>query len=176
MTLAPIAALAGIAVAQLTEMPPSGGPEVPFVATPLEVVDEMLRLARVGPEDVVFDLGCGDGRIVIRAAEKHGARGVGIDIDGRLIAVARDTAARAGVSGRVEFREEDLFGADLRDATVVTLFLFRRVNLQLRPKLLSELLPGTRIVSHQFDMGDWKPDRTVTFRGRKLYLWTVPAR
>ena len=169
-----LVALAALVAAQLAETPPVGGREVPFVSTPIEVVDEMLRLAGVGPGDVVYDLGCGDGRIVIRAAQARGARGVGVDVDGRLIAEARDAAARAGVADRVEFRELDLFSTDLREATVVTLYLFRRMNLQLRPKLLTELRPGARIVSHQFDMGDWKPDRIATVRGRKVYLWTVP--
>jgi SAM-dependent methyltransferase len=169
-----LVALAAHAAAPHAETPPVGGPEVPFVSTPIEVVDEMLRLAGVGPGDIVYDLGCGDGRIVIRAAQARGASGVGVDVDGRLVAEAREAAARAGVADRVEFRELDLFSADLRDATVVTLYLFRRMNLQLRPKLLAELRPGARIVSHQFDMGDWKPDRTVTVRGRKVYLWTVP--
>ncbi|WP_242342634.1 SAM-dependent methyltransferase [Anaeromyxobacter terrae] len=173
MTL--VALVAALAAAQLAETPPSGGPEVPFVTTPLEVVDEMLRLAGVGPGDVVYDLGCGDGRIVIRAARDRGAHGVGVDVDGRLVAEAREAAARAGVADRVEFREQDLFGVDLRHATVVTLYLFRRLNLQLRPKLLAELRPGARVVSHQFDMGDWKPDRIIDVGGHRLYLWTVPA-
>jgi SAM-dependent methyltransferase len=167
--------LVALSVSQLGELPPVVGPEVPFVATPMEIVDEMLRLAAVGPNDVVYDLGCGDGRIVLRAAERHGARGVGVDVDGRLVAEATEAAARAGLASRVQFREHDLFAADLREATVVTLYLFRRMNLQLRPKLLRELPPGARVVSHQFDMGDWKPDRVVEVRGRKLYLWTVPA-
>jgi SAM-dependent methyltransferase len=175
MTPGTVAALAALSIAQLSETPPVAGPEVPFVATPVEVVDAMLRLAKVGPRDVVYDLGCGDGRIVIRAAQL-GARGVGVDVDGRLVAEAREAAARAGVAERVEFREQDLFGADLHDATVVTLYLFRRMNLELRPKLLAELRPGARVVSHRFDMGDWKPDRTVTAAGRPIHLWIVPER
>jgi SAM-dependent methyltransferase len=172
---AALLAAAALATAQLGETPPVAGPEVPFVATPVEVVDEMLRLAGVGPADVVYDLGCGDGRIVIRAAQKHGARGVGVDVDGRLVAEAQAAAARAGVADRVELRQQDLFGVDLREATVVTLYLFRRVNLELRPKLLAELRPGARVVSHQFDMGDWKPDRTVNVGSSKIFLWTIPA-
>jgi SAM-dependent methyltransferase len=175
MSSAMLAAAAALTLAQLGETPPVAGPEVPFVATPMEVVDEMLRLAGVGPGDVVYDLGCGDGRIVLRAAEKHGARGVGVDVDGRLVAEAGEAAARAGLAGCVEFRQQDLFGVDLSEATVVTLYLFRRMNLELRPKLLAELRPGARVVSHQFDTGDWKPDRTVTVRGKKLFLWTIPG-
>jgi len=175
MTPAALASLGFMALGQLTELPPTAGPEVPFVATPTEVVDEMLRLADVGPADVLYDLGSGDGRIVLRAAQRRGARGVGIEIDGRLVAESREAAEKAGVTRLVEFRQQDLFGADLRDATVVTLYLFRRLNLQLRPKLLAELRPGARIVSHEFDMGDWKPDRTIAFRGRRLHLWIVPA-
>jgi SAM-dependent methyltransferase len=167
--------VAAIALAQLAETPPSAGPEVPFVPTPPAVVDEMLRLADVGPGDLVYDLGCGDGRIVIAPA-RRGARGVGVDLDARLVAEGREAAARAGVADRVEFRAGDLFGVDLHDATVVTLYLFRRVNEALRPKLLAELRPGARIVSHQFDLGDWRPDRTVVLDGHTVYLWTVPPR
>jgi SAM-dependent methyltransferase len=175
MIPAVLAGLGAIAAAQLAETPPVAGPEVPFVATPPEVVDEMLVLADVGPGDLVYDLGCGDGRIVIRAAQTRGARGVGVDVDGRLVAEAREAAERAGVGARVEFREQDLFGVDLRGATVVTLYLFERVNLELRPKLLRELRPGARIVSHRFGLGDWTPDRTVKLAGHTLYLWIVPS-
>jgi SAM-dependent methyltransferase len=150
-------------------------PEVPFVPTPVEVVDEMLRVAEVGPNDRVYDLGCGDGRVVIRAAQKHGARAVGVDLDGALLTQARERAASAGVGDRVEFRQQDLFTTDLRDATVVTLYLLPEVNLRLLPKLLAELRPGARIVSHDFDMGSWKPEQSVTVQKRKVYLWTVPA-
>jgi SAM-dependent methyltransferase len=176
-TAAAVMALAcPAALAQTFETPPIPGPEVPFVATPEEVVDAMLRLAAVGPADVVYDLGCGDGRIPIRAAKAFGARGVGVELDSRLVAEAREAAARAGVAERVEFREQDLFGADVGEATVVALYLFRRVNLELRPKLLAELRPGARIVSHQFDMGDdWRPDRTVVVAGRPIHLWTIPT-
>jgi SAM-dependent methyltransferase len=170
-----VVALALAQVPQLSELPPVAGPEVPFVATRIEVVDEMLRLADVGPDDVVYDLGCGDGRIVLRAAATRGARGLGVDVDGLLVAGAREAAARAGLSGRTEFREQDLFGVDLGEATVVTLYLSRRTNAELRPKLLRELRPGARIVSHRFDLGDWRPDRTVTVMGETLHLWIVPA-
>lgn len=151
-------------------------PDVPFEPTPPEVVDAMLDLAGVTGGDVVYDLGCGDGRIVVRAAQR-GARGVGIDVDPQRIRESRARAGRAGVESRVEFREEDLFQADVRPATVVTLFLWPGVNLRLRPRLLDELRPGTRIVSYMHDMGDWAPQRTVPVRGgRNLYLWIVPER
>jgi ubiquinone/menaquinone biosynthesis C-methylase UbiE len=150
--------------------------DVPFVPTPERVVEKMLEVAKVGPKDVVYDLGSGDGRIVIAAAKKHGARGVGIDIDPERIQEARDNARKAGVSERVEFRQEDLFKADFRDATVVTMYLLSAVNLQLRPKLLAELKPGTRIVSHAFDMGDWMPVATYRVGGSTVYYWVVPER
>lgn len=148
-------------------------PDAPFVPTRHEVVAEMLRVADVGPGDVVYDLGCGDGRIVIAASER-GARGIGVDIDPHRVRESQQNAATAGVSDRVEFRQQDLFEADLREATVVTLYLLSSVNLRLRPKLLNELRPGTRIVSHNFTMGDWRPERTVPVGGHTVYLWTVP--
>jgi ubiquinone/menaquinone biosynthesis C-methylase UbiE len=150
--------------------------DVPFVPTPEKVVDRMLEMAKVGPNDVVYDLGSGDGRIVIAAAKKHGARGVGIDIDPDRIKEARANAHKAGVSDRVNFREGDLFKTDLSEATVVTLYLLSSVNLQLRPKLLSELKPGTRIVSHAFDMGDWTPVKTEKVGSSTVYYWVVPER
>ena len=136
----------------------------------------MLELARVGPKDVVYDLGSGDGRIVIAAAKRHGARGVGIDIDPERIKEARENARKAGVANRAEFREGDLFAADLREASVVTLYLLPSLNLKLRPKLLAELKPGTRIVSHDFDMGDWAPEETIAVDGKTVYLWTIPKK
>jgi SAM-dependent methyltransferase len=148
--------------------------DVPFVPTPEAVVDKMLDVARVGPNDVVYDLGSGDGRIVIAAAKK-GARAVGIDIDPQRIREARENARKAGVQKRVEFRQGDLFQADLSGATVVTLYLLSRVNQKLRPKLLSELKPGTRIVSHAFDMGDWKPESVEHVGSSTIYSWVVPA-
>jgi len=156
--------------------PGSLASDVPFVPTPERVVEKMLEVARVGPKDVVYDLGSGDGRIVIAAARTHGARGVGIDIDPERIQEARDNARKAGVSERVEFRQEDLFKADFRDATVVTMYLLSAVNLRLRPKLLAELKPGTRIVSHAFNMGDWKPDATYKVGSSTVYYWVVPER
>ncbi len=148
--------------------------DVPYVSTPNEVVEEMLKMANVQSSDIVYDLGCGDGRIVVMAAEKFGAHGVGIDIDPVRIKEAWGNATKAGVSDRVKFLERDLFDADIKDATVVTLYLLQRVNLKLRPKLLAELKPGTRIVSNTFDMGDWKPEKTIYVHNRTLYLWTVP--
>jgi SAM-dependent methyltransferase len=141
--------------------------------TPAPVVAAMLRLAGVSPADVVYDLGSGDGRIPIAAAREHGARGVGIELDARLVALARCRAREAGVDKRVEFREQDLFKADLRQATVVTLFLFPEINRQLKGKLLAELKPGTRVVSHRFDLGDWRPDRVQEIGGHPVLLWTV---
>jgi ubiquinone/menaquinone biosynthesis C-methylase UbiE len=148
--------------------------DVPYVPTPQSVVQEMLSLAKVGRNDVLYDLGSGDGRIVITAAREYGARGVGVDIDPELVSVARQNAIKAGVADRVEFREGNLFEMDLKDATVVTLYLLQDINMKLRPKLLRELKPGTRIVSHSFDMGDWEPLKTVEIEGRKVYYWVIP--
>jgi ribosomal protein L11 methylase PrmA len=136
----------------------------------------MLRLAKVGPKDVVYDLGSGDGRIPITAARMFGARAVGIDIDPRRIAEARANAKAAGVTDLVSFRNEDLFQADFHGASVVTLYLWPDVNLKLRPRLLKELRPGTRVVSHAHSMGDWRPERTLRADGNTIYLWTIPAR
>ena len=151
-------------------------PDVIYVPTPQDVVARMLELGAVGPGDVLYDLGSGDGRIPIAAAKKFGIRAVGIDVDPERIREANENARKAGVAKLVRFRQEDLFEADFREATVVTLYLLPDLNLKLRPRLLSELKPGTRIVSHQFDMGDWKPARKIEMRGRTLYLWTVPGR
>jgi SAM-dependent methyltransferase len=151
-------------------------PEVPYVPTENTVVDAMLKLAGVKNTDVVYDLGCGDGRIVVRAAKNHGARGVGVDIDPARIQQARENAKRNNVENLVRFEENDLFDADIREATVVTLYLLPNVNLRLRPKLLRDLKPGTRIVSHSFDMGDWKPEKEEQVDGATIYLWTVPEK
>lgn len=148
--------------------------EALYLPTPHPVVEAMLQLAKVSPADVVYDLGSGDGRIPIAAARSYGARGVGIELDRRMIQRARCNARAAGMERLVEFRLEDLFRADLRDATVVTLFLFPEVNRRLLPKLLAELRPGTRIVSHRFGLGDWPPERAVEAYGNPLLLWTVP--
>ena len=146
----------------------------PFIPSPRATVDEMLRLAEVGPRDVVYDLGAGDGRVVIAAAARFGARGVGVEIDGRLVEQARREAARAGVADRVKFVAQDLFATDLREATVVALYLSPNLNEKLRPKLLA-LAPGTRVVSHSSGMGDWRPDRRTAIR-KDVLLWVVPAR
>jgi SAM-dependent methyltransferase len=148
--------------------------DVPYVPSPEEVVSGLLKLADVHKGDVVFDLGCGDGRIVITAAKDFGARGVGVDLNPERIKEANENAKKAGVTDMVSFREGDLFQANLDGATVVTLYLLPSVNLKLKPKLLHDLKPGTRVVSHSFDMGDWKPDKTVEVNGRNLYLWIIP--
>ena len=150
--------------------------DVPYVPTPQTVVDEMLKIAAVTKNDVVYDLGCGDGRIVITAAKKYGARGVGIDIDPVRIKEANANAAQAGVTDRVKFIEQNLFETDFKEATVVTLYLLPEINLRLRPKLWSDLKPGTRVVSHAFDMGDWKPDRTEQFEGKTIHYWVIPEK
>jgi SAM-dependent methyltransferase len=156
------------------------GQDVPDVRTPLTVVNEMLRLADVTASDVVYDLGSGDGRILIAAARDRGARGVGLEIDPVLVAQSTERARRLGLADRLSFRQQDLFEADLTPATVVTLYLSPDLNRRLRPKLLSELRPGARIVSHNFDMGDWAPARTLQVSSNEgshtLYLWVVPAR
>lgn len=151
-------------------------PDVIFVPTPPAVVDAMLEMAEVRDGDVLYDLGSGDGRIPIAAARKYKMRAVGIDIDPRRIAEARANAAAAGVTDRVTFRQEDLFKADFSRATVVTLYLLDSLNEKLRPRLLSELRPGTRIVSHAFRMGDWKSEKSRQVDGNMIYFWTVPAR
>ncbi|UNU27511.1 class I SAM-dependent methyltransferase [Microcoleus vaginatus] len=153
---------------------PTRQPDVVYVPTPVAVVDEMLRLANVQSNDVVYDLGSGDGRIVIAAAKKVGARGIGIDINPERIREANQNAKQAGVTDRVQFRQADLFQTDFSEATVVTLYLLPELNVKLRPKLLSELKPGTRIVSHEFDMGDWKPEQVVKVGERTVYYWVVP--
>jgi SAM-dependent methyltransferase len=150
-----------------------GPGDVPYVPTPTEVVEAMLKLGGVKKGDVLYDLGCGDGRIVVMAAQKFGARGTGIDINPERIKEAEDNAKRAGVTDRVKFIEKNLFEADVHDATVVTLYLLPDVNLKLRPTLLKQLRPGARVVSHSFDMGDWKPDKKIELNGRAIYLWTI---
>src|SRR5437762_9003566 len=150
------------------------GVEVPDVRTPPEVVVEILRLAGVGPSDVVYDLGSGDGRIVIEAARKYGARGVGIELDPDLNKRAMKNARKAGVSDKVSFVRADFFKTDLSEATVVTLFLSPNINARLQSKLQRELKPGTRIVSHRFAMpADWKPDRDLAVKGTHVFLWTI---
>lgn len=148
-------------------------PDVIYVPTPQEVVDAMLEVAKVGPNDLVYDLGCGDGRIVVTAAKNFGARGVGIDIDPQRIKEATENVAAAGVGDKVEIREADLFETDLRQANVVTLYLLSSLNLKLRPKLWQELKVGSRVVSHAFNMGDWEPEQTLEIDGRVVYYWTI---
>lgn len=148
---------------------------VPFVPTPQEVVDKMIELAGVKKGDVVYDLGSGDGRIVISAAKK-GARAMGFDIDGDLVKESRENIRKASVQDSAEIRQQDLLTVDLSPASVVTMYLLPDVNLMLRPKLLSQLKPGSRVVSHAFDMGDWKPDKIERFNGRTIYLWIIPAK
>ena len=154
--------------------------DVPYVPTKEPIVDRMLQMANVKKGDVLYDLGCGDGRIVIAAAKRFGTRGVGIDIDPVRIAEAQENARKAGVADRVKFIQGDLFDAEIKEATVMTLYLLPEVNLRLRPKLLSELRPGTRIVSHNYDMGDWEPEQsaklTVDGTEHVIYMWTVSKR
>jgi tRNA G37 N-methylase Trm5 len=151
-------------------------PDVVFVPTPQEVVDKMLEIAKVGKGDVLYDLGSGDGRIPVTAAKRFGIRAVGIDIDPQRIEEANENAHKNGVTKLVTFKQEDLFKTKFSDASVVTLYLLPDLNVKLRPRLLAELKPGTRIVSHQFDMGTWQPDQKVELSGRTIYLWTVPER
>lgn len=148
--------------------------DVPFVPTPHVVIEEMLRLAQVTPQDFVMDLGSGDGRVLITAAQKFGARGIGVDLDGELVAESIESAKAAGVSDRVQFLQQDLFKTDLGQATVITMYLLPGVMARLQPRLL-ELKPGTRLVSHDFRLGDWKPDVTTQIR-KNTFLWIVPAK
>ncbi|HSR12401.1 MAG TPA: class I SAM-dependent methyltransferase, partial [Thermodesulfobacteriota bacterium] len=150
--------------------------DVPFEPSATEVVDEMLSMAQVTNKDVVYDLGCGDGRVVITAAKRTGAAGVGVDLDPQRIRESVENAKKAGVADRVKFIRQDLFEADIRDATVVMLYLWPEVNLRLRPKLFRDLKPGTRIVSHSHDMGPWESDRTITApNGHRVHFWVLPA-
>lgn len=173
-------AIACALVAMLAAFPafPQGNgsrtPDVIYVPTPQELVEDMLRLADVKTGDVVFDLGSGDGRIAVTAARKYGVRAVGIDIDPERIREANENAKKNRVEKLVEFRNEDLFKADFKDASVITLYLLPELNLKLRPRLWAELRPGTRIVSHQFDMGDWVPEKKLESNGRTVYFWTIP--
>jgi SAM-dependent methyltransferase len=176
---------AALASAQTTPKP-ARTPDVPYVPTTEKAVQEMLKLANVQKSDILYDLGCGDGRIVITAAKLYGTRGVGIDINPERIKEAKANAKREGVENLVRFEENDLFVADIKEASVVTLFLLSAVNLKLRPRLMQELKPGTRVVSNTFDMGDWKPEKEAhvgdsngdDFSGlsQRLYLWTIPPR
>jgi SAM-dependent methyltransferase len=174
--MAAIALLIAVPVVS-AQAPAKKAPDVIYVPTPQPVVDAMLELAQVKAEDVVYDLGSGDGRIVITAAKKYGARGVGIEMDPALVTQAREHAAAAGVANRVRFVTGDLFAADIRPATVVALYLLQSLNERLRPKLVRELKPGSRVVSHVFNMGpEWPPEQTITVDRSRILLWTVTSR
>jgi len=164
--------------AQIDRDRPARAPDVPYEPSSDRAIAAMLELGKPGPTDVVYDLGCGDGRVVIEAVKASGARGVGVDLDPKLVRSARENAERAGVSSRVSFKTEDLFATDIREASVVMLFLWPESNRKLLPKLLHDLRPGTRIVSNMHDMGDYVPSRTITLRAGKhphrVYLWIVP--
>jgi ribosomal protein L11 methylase PrmA len=165
--------LGRVLLAQAQSAPARRSPDVVFVPTPNEVIEKMLDLAKVTSKDVVYDLGCGDGRIVIAAA-KRGARAVGIDIDPQRIKEANANAKAEKLAGKVRFIENDLFEADISEATVVTLYLLNRLNEKLKPKLMKDLKPGTRVVSHAFDMGDWQPEQKTSVGGTTVYLWRIP--
>lgn len=170
------ASLPGAAVVAEAQDAPARRPDVIYVPTPEAVVEAMLQVANVGKDDLVYDLGCGDGRIPVTAARKHGAHGVCIDIDPQRIKEATENVDRNNVGDRVRVVQGDLFEQDLSPATVVTLYLLPSLNVKLMPKLMQELAPGTRIVSHAFDMGDWKPEKELDVEGRKVYYWTIPKR
>lgn len=171
-----IACCSAVAAASVAGCETIPGRDVRYEPTPMAVVRAMLELAGIGPADVVYDLGSGDGRIVITAAREYGARGVGIEINPKLVERARRNAVEAGVADKVEFRVGDMYAVDVRPATVVTLFLHPEPNLKLRPKLQADLRPGARVVSYIWNMGDWKPDETREVnRRRKIFLWRVPA-
>lgn len=150
--------------------------DVPYVPTPIAVVDAMLDLAQVKRSDTLYDLGCGDGRIVVRAAVRFGCRGVGVDLDPQRVKEAKENALKSGVQTLTRFEVGDVFEFNFSGASVVTMYLLPSVNLKLRPRLLAELKPGTRIVSHDFDMGDWKPEVAREVNNSRIFLWTVPAR
>jgi SAM-dependent methyltransferase len=183
LNLLPAAAFAGCALSPRPDgesaiLPAQADriPDVPFVVTEDRIVTAMLQLAEVKATDMVYDLGCGDGRIVIAAAKHYGARGVGMDLEPELIAIARGYADRARVADRTSFRVGDLFNTDLSPATVVTLYLSVDINKRLRPKLLRELKPGSRVVSNTFDMGGtWEPERTVEVNNTRIFLWRIPG-
>lgn len=169
-------AWAGTAVSQQVQEQPARKPDVPYVPTPQPVVDKMLEIAKVGKNDVVYDLGCGDGRIVITAARERGARGVGIDLNPQRIAEAKANAESAGVNGQVKFMVGDLFTADFSEASVVTLYLLPDVNRALRPQLWKQLKIGTRVVSHDFDMGpEWPPEKVERIGSKTIYYWTITS-
>jgi ribosomal protein L11 methylase PrmA len=164
-----------VLVAALAIQPPAHTPDIHFAATPQPVADAMLQLAHVTPEDVVYDLGSGDGRIVILAAQKYGAHAVGIEIDPKLVELSRQVAREGEVDDRATFMAGDFFTADISKATVITMWLSSTVNARLEPKLRRELKPGTRIVSRQFPIGEWPPAEQRLFENEQLFLWIVPA-
>jgi predicted O-methyltransferase YrrM len=168
-----------LAQAHATETHEKVKPDIFYLPTPQRLVDVMLLMAEVKKDDLLYDLGSGDGRLVITAAQAYGARGIGIEIDPALLAIARRNAARAKVEDKVEFRQQDLFQSDFKDASVITLYLLDELNRRLRPQIFAQVRPGTRIVSHAFHMGDWQPDaeKTLTIEGKKYdaYFWVVPA-
>jgi ribosomal protein L11 methylase PrmA len=170
-----VASFPGVSLATAQDAP-ARRPDVIYVPTPEAVVEAMLQVANVGKNDIVYDLGCGDGRIPVTAARKYGARGIGIDIDPQRIKEANENVAKNNVGDRVKIVQGDLFEQDLSQATVVTLYLLPSLNVKLMPKLMKELKPGTRVVSHAFDMGDWKPEKELDVEGRKVYFWTIPKR
>jgi len=175
--MAPVLALLLAVTTLSAQAPAKKEPDVIYVPTPQPVVEAMLDLAQVKRTDVVYDLGSGAGRIVITAARKYGARGVGIEMDPALVKNARENAAAAGVANRVRFVTADLFTADLRPATVVTLYLLQSINERLRPKLVRELKPGTRVVSHVFNMGpEWPAEQAITVDRSRVFLWSIPNR
>jgi SAM-dependent methyltransferase len=183
-----LAALVVVAGLVLTASSPVAQPlspltkklDVPYVPTHDKLVAEMLKVANVGKNDVLYDLGCGDGRIPITAAKRFGTRGVGVDLDPQRIAEARENAIKEKVADRVKFFQQDLFDTDIKEATVVTLYLHPDINMRLRPRLLNDLKPGSRVVSHNYDMGDWTPQKTITVKlpdgDHTIYFWVVPPR
>jgi precorrin-6B methylase 2 len=175
MLLVSLIPAGGFMPVQAQDMPSESKKIVPFVPTPQEVVDKMIELGGVKKGDTVYDLGSGDGRIVITAAKK-GARAVGFEIDPDLLKESRENIKKAGVQDLAEIRQQDILTVDLSAANVVTMYLLPDVNMKLRPNVLSQMKPGSRVVSHAFDMGDWKPDKTERVNGRTIYLWTVPAK
>jgi ribosomal protein L11 methylase PrmA len=178
LALALTVVVAGLAAptASAQTAAPTRRPDVIFVPTPEAVVEAMLQVANVTKSDVVYDLGCGDGRIPVTAAKKYGARGFCFDIDPQRISEAKENVAKNNVGNLVTVVHADLFETDLSGASVVTLYLLPSLNVKLMPKLMKELKPGTRIVSHAFDMGDWKPEKELDVDGRKVYFWTIPKR
>ena len=180
LTLAAVLTITAAGTLAQTLKPLEKKLDVPYVPTHERIVTEMLKIANVGKNDVLYDLGCGDGRIPITAAKRFGTRGVGVDIDPQRVIEARANAVKEGVADRVKFFQQDLFDTDVKAATVVTLYLLPDINLRLRPKLLSDLKPGTRVVSHNYDMGDWQPQKTITIKlpdgDHTVYFWVVPPR